>query len=252
MPTTVLPEDDTQVAVITDSADISAVLDVTFECFGKQVPDAILDALNPEWNTPDGHQRALARWTKRFEAPPTYTKDGDPTKLYLKATATDSSGNRRIAGYAVWLQLSSTEGYGDPPMLNPREVMNLTELYPNDPDEAEYLCIMLDNLSKQKHALLEEQSNAAIPAIMALDLCVVHPDFQRRGIATKLVQWGLDEAERRGGLVSCMEASTMGRTVYAKLGFKQEGPEIDYKVNGAKFAKNGMPSNIFMRTQGGK
>lgn len=245
-----VPQDNIQVSVMTDVADVSGALEVTCKCFGEQVPDAILEALNPSWSTPDGRERALQRWTKRFNAPRNYTAAGDPTKTLLKAVANDSNGNQKIVGYAVWIQLSAVEGFGERPMLNPREEMNLEDLYPGDPSEQEYLAVLMENLNRQKNELVEKQRSASPPAIMALDLCVVHPEFQRRGIATKLVQWGLDEAKRRGGLVCCMEASTMGRPVYGKLGFKQEGLEIDYKVNDAKFAKIGMPSNIFMRTDG--
>lgn len=237
---------------MTDVADVPGALEVTCKCFGEQVPDAILEALNPSWNTPNGRNRALERWTKRFNAPRTYTATGDPTKTLLKAFVTDSAGDQKIVGYAVWLQMSAVDGFGEQPMINPREAMNLEDLYPEDPSEQEYLAVLMENLNHSKHELVQKQRSADPPAIMALDLCVVHPDFQRRGIATKLVQWGLDEAKRRGGLVSCMEASPMGRPVYAKLGFKEEGGEIDYKVDGAKFAKNGMPSNVFMRTSGGR
>ena len=39
----------------------------------------------------------------------------------------------------------------------------------------------------------------------------------------------------------------MGRRVYAKLGFQQEGGEIPYVVD-EEFRQRDMPSNVFMRT----
>jgi GNAT superfamily N-acetyltransferase len=46
-----------------------------------------------------------------------------------------------------------------------------------------------------------------------------HPDYRRRGIATRLIRRLIDEAREAG--VSCIDlsASKMGRPVYEKLGF---------------------------------
>lgn len=236
------------IAIITDVSDIPAAYEVVWACFGEQVPDAILQAFNPGWETPDGYVRAVERMKESFQNAGNRDKNDNLTKFFLKATVTDSTGNQHIAGLAVWLELSVVEGYGDQPLLDAREALGVEDLYPGDVAEQEYCCKLFENLNRQRHELVEQQRSASPPAIMILDLCVVHPKFQRQGIAAKLVQYGLDEAERRGGLVCCTEASPMGRSVYAKLGFRQEGPEIEYRVDGAKFARNGMPSNVFMRT----
>ncbi|KAK5073113.1 hypothetical protein LTS08_004197 [Lithohypha guttulata] len=238
-----------QVAVIESAEDLKIGFDVVYQCFGIQVPDQILQAQNPGWDTPEGRVRATERMTTSFESSTSRDKHGRPNKIFLKATLPDpESGTERIVGLAVWLQLSVVEGHGEPPVEDLSRVMDLEALYPGDTSEQNYLCELDRNLHRQRTELAKSKANASPPAVMALDLCVVHPSFQRRGIATKLVQWGLDEAKRRGGLEACMEASTMGRHVYGKMGFQQEGPEIDYGVEGAKFAQSGMPSNIFMRT----
>jgi N-acetylglutamate synthase-like GNAT family acetyltransferase len=46
----------------------------------------------------------------------------------------------------------------------------------------------------------------------------VHQDYQRRGVGTLLVQWGLAEAERLQ-LPIYLQASTAGYPLYLKLGF---------------------------------
>lgn len=236
------------ISVIEDVSDIPAAYSVVWACFGEQVPDGILQAFNPGWDTPDGYARAVERMKESFQKAVNCDKDGNLTKFFLKATVTDSAGTQRIAGLAIWQVLSTVEGYGDQPLYDGRKALGVEDLYPDDASEQAYCCTLFENLNRQRHELVEKQSSASPPAIMILDLCVVHPSFQRMGIASKLVQYGLDEAKRRGGLISCMEASPMGRGVYTKLGFRQEGPEIDYGVEGAKFAKSGMPSNVFMRT----
>lgn len=238
-----------EIVVITDVSDVTAAYDIVWACFGEQAPDAIIAAFNPFWDTPDGFPHAVQRMVKSFNSATNRDKNGDPTQIFLKATTVDAAGSQRIVGFAIWIQLSAVEGYGEPPLLDSRKAMEPEDLYPDNVSEQDHCCMLFENLYRQRHQLIDQQSTASPPAIMALDMCVVHPSFQRRGIAARLVKYGLDEAERRGGLVSCTEASTMGRSVYAKLGFRQEGPEIEYGVDGAKFARNGMPSNVFMRTK---
>ena len=82
---------------------------------------------------------------------------------------------------------------------------------------------MFRSLWKRRIAYAKEKKSANPPAIFVLDICAVDPEFQRRGIAGKLVEWGLEEAKRRGGLECTTEGSSMGRGVYVRLGFKDEG-----------------------------
>ncbi|OTA69086.1 hypothetical protein K449DRAFT_460643 [Hypoxylon sp. EC38] len=125
-----------------------------------------------------------------------------------------------------------------PPRLNVvtrlvRSTLDLEKLYPNNKAEQRYLCqVYCSN----------------IPATITTppQLCVVDPAYQRKGIASKLVQWDLDEAERRGGLEATTEASSMGRHVYGRLGFHGEGLDIEYYVD-SEFIPRERPSNVFMR-----
>ncbi|KAL2852065.1 hypothetical protein BJY01DRAFT_100466 [Aspergillus pseudoustus] len=47
----------------------------------------------------------------------------------------------------------------------------------------------------------------------------VHPDYQRRGIASNLLKWGFEESERLQ-LPIYLEATEEGRPVYERLGFE--------------------------------
>ncbi|KAL4866235.1 hypothetical protein BDV12DRAFT_138390 [Aspergillus spectabilis] len=47
----------------------------------------------------------------------------------------------------------------------------------------------------------------------------VHPEYQRRGIARELLQWGLEEAEKLG-LEVYLEATPAGRPFYSRCGFE--------------------------------
>ena len=69
---------------------------------------------------------------------------------------------------------------------------------------------------------------------------VVHPDFQRRGIGRKLMQWGLDEADRLG-IVSWLFARPAGIQLYQRCGYVEVAnitfdiPEGDPAIDAAPF-----------------
>lgn len=256
---------DIQIEPMTTEQDVLDSFDCIVNAFGDQVNDAIWAQMNPGWDTPEGAARCAARLAARFRA---ITKDrnGRPNTIFLKATApapaatgaaaTNGEPKRRIVGMAIWVQLSSVPGYGDPPVEDLGTAMDLEELYPGNEADQRF-CRQLDYaLHADRIRAVKEKAEAAAagrhdgpPAALVLDLCASHSDFQRRGIATRLVQWGIDEAKARGGIECLTEASAMGRHVYIKLGFKQVGGEMDYATVDEEFRnRRPLPSNIFMRT----
>ena len=243
---------DVRIEVITDEADFAPAFETTAQAFGTQARDGIWMAMNRGWDTPEGKKNNVSRLMSRWRGV-TKDRDGNPNTVFLKATVPEpnDSSKRVIAGMAIWEQVSNAEGRGVPPSGDIPSVikdMDLAGLYPDNQAEQRYLAQAMYSLHKPRLDLVRSIANTEKPAILALDICAVSPDFQRRGIAGKLVQWGLDEAERRGGLEAVMEASSMGRAVYARAGFKQDGPEIVYEID-EEFAHRPMPSNIFMRSQ---
>lgn len=110
---------------------------------------------------------------------------------------------------------------------------------------------MFRSLWKRRIEYMKEvaESGRTPPAIFTLDCCAVDPRFQRRGIAGKLVEAGLAEAKRRNDLECTTEGSAMGRSVYRKLGFKDEGHgDIVYEVED-EFQSWDKPPNVFLRTR---
>ena len=235
-----------RIEVVDKAEDLVQGFDCVSEAFGRQARDAIWQAMNPGWDTPEGRARGAARFQKRW-AGATKDKDGRANTVFVKASLPDSErkGEPRVVGVAIWVQLSVVPGHGGVPTSDLRQ--ELEERYPGNTSEQRHLSQALDSLHARRVEVVKEKAAASPPAVMVLDLCAVDPAFQRRGIAAKLVQWGLDEAKRRGGLEALTEASVMGRRVYVKLGFQQEGPEIQYHVD-EEFKQRDMPSNIFMRT----
>ncbi|TDZ38749.1 hypothetical protein C8034_v009659 [Colletotrichum sidae] len=237
---------------ITDESDFHHVAEAAINAFGHQVHDGVYMAMNPGWDTPEGVRASGERMASRWRSVGK-DREGRPTTVFLKATVPDpeDAGKRRIAGLAIWMQASAVEGHGEPHPSKEKlkQALGLEALYPGNETEQRYLAQCMSSLHKQRAEVIEQKATASPPAVFVLDLCAVDPKFQGRGAAKQLVQWGLDEAERRGGLEAILEGSSMGRHVYAKLGFKQEGPEMAYHVD-EEFAARERPSNIFMRTGG--
>lgn len=235
-----------RVEPITTPDDFPRFFDIMAATLGQQTSDGIFCAFNPGWDTSEGRELGISRVISRWLS---ITKDrnGDLNSIYLKATVPRSDGNgEEIAGVAIWVQASNIEGYGEK-LPTGLEQESLDKLYPHSPTEHRYLRQVDSSLHGRRIEAVREIENSDSPAIFVLDLCVVDPAFQRRGIASKLVEWGLEEARRRGGLEAVTEASSMGRHVYEKLGFVQEGGELEAWVD-EEFRGRSWPSNVFMRT----
>jgi aminocarboxymuconate-semialdehyde decarboxylase len=217
------------------------------EAFGRQTRDAIWALMNPGWDTEEGQVRNSETMIKQWKSITT-NKDGQPNAIYLKATLPDPAkqGERRVVGLAIWKQLSLVEGYGDPFSGDMTEAIKALEGEKNQ----RFAEQMFRSLWKRRIEYMREvsQSGRSPPAIFTLDLCAVDPAFQRRGIAGKLVEAGLAEAKKRGDLECTTEGSAMGRAVYRKLGFKDEGNgDIVFETDD-EFQSWDKPPNVFLRT----
>ncbi|KAH7091985.1 hypothetical protein FB567DRAFT_435136 [Paraphoma chrysanthemicola] len=215
------------------------------EAFGRQAKDAVWMLMNPGWDSEVGQALNAQSLIKRWKST-TANKDGKPNTVFLKATLPDTeTGERRVVGLAIWAQLSYVDGHGDPFTGDMTEPLSALE----DADRR-FADQMFRSLWKRRIEYVKEVSKSGRepPAIFVLDMCAVDPAFQRRGIAGKLVQAGLDEAKRRGDLECTTEGSAMGREVYRRLGFHDEGVgDIHYDVD-EEFAKRDKPPNVFLRT----
>lgn len=218
------------------------------EAFGRQARDAVWMLMNPGWDTEDGQAKNALNLIKQWRSITT-NKDGLPNSIYLKATLPDpaTQGRRRVVGLAIWKQLSFVEGYGDPFAGDMTEAVKALSA-----EDQRFAVQMFRSLWKRRIEYIKEvsapDSGRNPPAIFTLDLCAVDPAFQRRGIAGKLVEAGLQEARRRGNLECTTEGSAMGRAVYRRLGFKDEGTgDIVFEVD-EEFQTRDKPPNVFLRT----
>jgi aminocarboxymuconate-semialdehyde decarboxylase len=238
--------DEIRISLAETEEDIIQANHCISEAFGRQTKDAVWMAMNPGWETEVGQAMNARSMIKRWKSTTT-NKDSKPNTLFVKATLPDpeKQGERQVVGMAIWTQLSNVEGYGD------KFTGDMTEALAgvNDTDRR-FADQMFRSLWKRRIEYIKEvsESGRTPPAIFTLDLCAVHPDFQRRGIAGKLTQYGLDEAKQRGNLECTTEGSAMGRAVYRKLGFKDEGVgDIVFEVE-KEFESRDKPPNVFLRT----
>ncbi|OAG20377.1 hypothetical protein CC77DRAFT_1040935 [Alternaria alternata] len=216
------------------------------EAFGHQAKDAVWRLMTPGWDTEEGQTKHAQTLMKRWQSTTT-NKNGQPNAIYLKATLPDpdKQGERRVVGMAIWKQLSFVEGYGDPFSSD-----MTAALVDYDEKNQRFATQMFNSLWKRRIAYMHEveKSDRNPPAIFTLDICAVDPAYSRRGIATKLVEAGLVEAKKRGNLECTTEGSAMGRAVYRRLGFKDEGTgDIEWEVD-EEFKTWDKPPNVFLRT----
>jgi aminocarboxymuconate-semialdehyde decarboxylase len=239
-------KDDIIIAPFETEQDVIQANQAVSEAFGRQTNDAVWQALNPGWDTEAGQLANAQRMIKNWKSVTT-NKDGKPNTIFLKASVPDpeKQGERKVVGMAIWAQLSNVEGYGD--KFTGDMSQALAGVNNADKRFAEQ---MFRSLWQRRIAYMKEVSELGRnpPAIFTLDLCAVHPEYQRRGIAGKLVEFGLEEAKQRGNLECTTEGSAMGRAVYRKLGFKDEGVgDIEWDVE-EEFKARDKPPNVFLRT----
>jgi ribosomal-protein-alanine N-acetyltransferase len=82
-----------------------------------------------------------------------------------------------------------------------------------------------------------------------LNVCV-HPDYQRRGLGTRLVEHLLDEARRRGVRMALLEVRVSNRgayRIYQRLGFDEIGLRKGYYP-----ARNGREDAILLARELGR
>ncbi|KAI1749584.1 putative GNAT family acetyltransferase [Xylaria castorea] len=94
------------------------------------------------------------------------------------------SATKNKEGQANTSQASFVDDHGDQPTDSPADLIT-----PLPPREA---------LREPNVSLAREKASSNSPAMFTLDTCAVDPAFQRRGVAGKLVERGLQKAKRRG------------------------------------------------------
>lgn len=123
-------------------------------------------------------------------------------KVVVHCSHSDTSISPRIAGYAKWDLCTPTQrGQRYPDWCADMPAEECETFFARE--EAERRRVMGD----EEHYYL--------------DTLAVHPAFQRRGVGSMLVRWGVERAEEDGVGVY-LDASRDGKRLYEKCGFVDE------------------------------
>ncbi|KAB8273213.1 acyl-CoA N-acyltransferase [Aspergillus minisclerotigenes] len=173
------------------------------------------DAFNTKLfpRTPDVH----AWWIRAL------TKDiGNPRKRLLKVIDTDADPARNepsIVGFALWSfpapvsNASPTESRTGSEEIETEELEDgLSPPWPESCDGALCERFFGSNYEWQVKVMGDKR-------YYSLDIIGTHPAARRKGVATMLVNWGLERA-KEDGLEVYLSSTQEGRFVYEKLGFE--------------------------------
>ncbi|MCJ1454170.1 hypothetical protein MMC28_004521 [Mycoblastus sanguinarius] len=198
-------------------ADFSATASLSVDCFWD---DELFAYTNP-WRRqyPDHFRDSSLRrhrlryWSPGFIFHVAVTDDGD-------------EGHKEggtVVGYAIWQRRGTSDAakiwlkdsYW---MLFERLLLQATERYLS----LTYADKSID-YNRIRHFYAQSIDDfSAIPELWKLKNLAVHPNFQHRGIATSLMSWGKEQAEREGCPIG-LESSERARPYYIKNGFRKYG-----------------------------
>lgn len=132
----------------------------------------------------------------------------DPEKM----AAIETIQQGRPVGFAVWRMYTRDRSEED---LAAEAKAAEAEGFPPNGDQK----MMMDFFGAVNAA---KKKNLGGRAYVLLHILATDPMHHRRGIGALQLKWGLDEADRLG-LPAYLEASPMGRPLYAKWGFESLG-----------------------------
>lgn len=170
------------------------LFEITSLAFGTREP--FWNATWPNHWTESGREAGAQRFKN--------TKNSDPTAKYMKAV---DDANGKIVGMAKWsIFVDHTPSFNKPDG-NKGDHANDNE------EKAHQQYLANQFFAERRDAIRMSNGN-----IVCLDILAVDPPYQRRGVASALVEWGTKKADELG-LEAVVEGSSSGQGVYEKQGF---------------------------------
>ncbi|GAB1193361.1 hypothetical protein APSETT444_002575 [Aspergillus pseudonomiae] len=154
----------------------------------------------------------------------------NPHARFLKAVD-DESG--RIVGWSWWVIYRDAEAH-----IKAEQEAVKRRATPPPRSICPQACLEYRQMVVQKREKWIGGKPVAI-----LQVLVVHPEYQGRGIGSKLLMAGVEEAKRLR-LPAWLEASQAGYTLYKRCGFRDVGENLD--LNLAKYGATGQKHGYCM------
>ncbi|KAI2636962.1 acyl-CoA N-acyltransferase [Hypomontagnella submonticulosa] len=205
--------------------DIPTCFQVLSKSFGHNAP--FVDIYFPNHDTPSGQAQGSKRLTAWKQSP-----DGS---IFLKAAKRSGDGGQeQIVGLAIWTFMKEA------PPAELEKAENVEEVWP-DKDDREYMTRLWREYVIPRTQTINESDGKGV---YVLELLAVHPDYQRLGAGTALVQWGTKAADEQR-VKAVVEGTPAGRRCYEKCGFKPQIEEMRFDV-GEEFKERKKPKLIFL------
>ncbi|KAH8913021.1 acyl-CoA N-acyltransferase [Coniochaeta sp. PMI_546] len=134
---------------------------------------------------------------------------------FLETSLSDGTTREEIIGYSLWESPASPGIERTEEEKASARVQDLS-YRPDSMDKEAHDKISAEMSVVFKHLLGEDPDN-----YWFLQNLAVHPKYQRKGAATKMVRWGLDEASKDAKGVVLL-SSPFARPFYSAMGFETE------------------------------
>lgn len=224
--------EEVKITKVESEEEIERCFEVMSLAFGKD--KMMFNSMYPEHDTPIGRKNGANRLRETWK-----TKKDNIDFHYLKATI----GNQ-IAGFALWTIMTPTKNLESE---NAEEEFDLKAMYPDQPLAQEWLRqIWRIYITQRRDVVLSDPQDKR--PVIALELCAVRPDMQRKGVGKLLSSWGVQYGKENGIREAVLEASVVGVGCYKKSGFIHQSP-IDFgPVDQTLTQVRRFPTLVFMRT----
>ncbi|MCJ1416060.1 hypothetical protein MMC32_002395 [Xylographa parallela] len=174
-----------------EDSDMPRVFAIISDAFGEHHPH--ISVLFPNHTTTTGRAQGAERLLQM--------KQNDPHARFLKVTDTATG---EIVGQAIWLIYNDHE-----------EELELSGDYWQNEEDRHYAAELHRGYLAPRRNVIRRAKGP----VVCLDILTVDPKRQFGGAGSKLVRWGVEQADQMGAKM-VVEASIFGRHLYEQNGFR--------------------------------